>query len=98
MTSTQRTKNTHRNKEIRDLLFVTRPRFAVLPPTPGDVSTGTMDDHNHEEDEVEPGERTPAERKNVSNQDAHSKPKEEEATHLNPVTAPQAKLNHMSGT
>jgi hypothetical protein len=31
-----------------------------------------MDDHNHEEDEVEPGERTPAKRKEkVSNQDAH---------------------------
>jgi hypothetical protein len=32
-----------------------------------------MDDHDHEEDEVEPGEWTPAERKRkVSNQDAHS--------------------------
>jgi hypothetical protein len=56
----KRTKNTHRNKEIRNLFLIARPRFAVLPPAPGDISARAVDDHDHEEDEVEPGERTPA--------------------------------------
>jgi hypothetical protein len=61
---TQAQRSTHRNKEIRNLLLVSRPRFAVLSSAPGDVSSGAVDDHNHEEDEVEPGERTPVRKKN----------------------------------
>jgi len=56
-------RNTHRNKEIRNLLLIAGPRFAVLPTTPGDVSASAVDDHDHEEDEVEPGERTPVKEK-----------------------------------
>jgi hypothetical protein len=52
-------RETHRNKEIRNLFLVSRPRLAILPPAPGDIPRSTVDDHNHEEDEVEPGERTP---------------------------------------
>jgi hypothetical protein len=61
-----------------------------------------MDDHDHEEDEVEPGEWTPAERKkkSVIRMPTHKSTRMERSqkTHLNPVTAPQAKLNHISGT
>jgi hypothetical protein len=74
-------RETHRNKEVRNLLLISRPRLAILPPTPGNIPRSAMDDHNHEEDEVEPGERTPAKRnEKVSNQDAHSNKNRERRT------------------
>lgn len=51
---------THRNEKVRDSFLIARPGFAVLSAAPGDISRGAMDDHNHEEDEVEPGERAPS--------------------------------------
>jgi len=50
---------TYWNEKVRHGFLITRPGLAVLSAAPGNVSAGAVDDHNHEEDEVEPGERAP---------------------------------------
>ena len=46
----------YRNKQIRHLPFIFFPCFAILSPTPLNVSDGTMNDHGREEDRIKPWE------------------------------------------
>ena len=50
---------TYWNEKIWNLFLILSPGIAVLSSTPRDVSLGTMDDHDHEEDEVKPRKRAP---------------------------------------
>lgn len=52
---------TYWNEQIWDLFLILSPGIAVLSSTPRDVSLGTVDDHDHEEDKVKPRKRTPGE-------------------------------------
>jgi hypothetical protein len=46
----------YRDKQIRHLPFIFFPCFAILSPTPLNVSDGTMNDHGREEDRIKPWE------------------------------------------
>lgn len=59
---------THRDEQIGDLLLVALPSLAILSPAPVDIPVGAVDDHHHEENEVEPGERAPVDRLSVTAQ------------------------------
>jgi hypothetical protein len=50
---------TCRNEKVRDGFLVACPGLAVLSAAPGNVSGGAVNDHYHEEHEVEPWERAP---------------------------------------
>jgi hypothetical protein len=50
---------TYWNEKVRDGFLIARPGLAVLSAASGDISRSAVDDHDHEEDEVEPRERAP---------------------------------------
>lgn len=61
---------TYRDEEVRHPPFVLLPRLAVFLPAPLDIPSGAMNDHEREEDRIEPREwavetsdETPAQRK-----------------------------------
>ena len=91
----QRLCTTYRNEKVWNGFLVTCPRFAVLSAASGDVSGSAVNDHNHEEDEVEPGKRAPISR-NIS--DRKKLQSFAQTTHLNPVINPQAIEKNISGT
>jgi hypothetical protein len=51
---------THRDEQVRNGFLIACPSFAILPAASGDVPGGAVDNHRHEEDEVEPRERAPS--------------------------------------
>jgi hypothetical protein len=51
---------TDRNEKVRDGFLIACPGLAVLSAASGNISGGAVNDHHHEEDEVEPGERAPS--------------------------------------
>jgi hypothetical protein len=59
MTRTERAHATYRDEEVWHGFFVACPGFTVLSTASGDVSSGAVDDHDHEEDKVEPWEWAP---------------------------------------
>jgi hypothetical protein len=63
----RKTWKTYWNKEVGHFLLVALPGFAVFPATSSNVSASSVDDHDHEEDEVEPRERAPEVAHEVSN-------------------------------
>lgn len=50
---------THWNEDVGNSLLVLLPSLAVLASTSINVPLSTVNDHNHEEDEVKPREGTP---------------------------------------
>jgi hypothetical protein len=57
---------THRNEEVRNRFLIARPSLTILSPASGDVPSGAVDDHYHEEDKVEPWEWTPSSKRLIS--------------------------------
>lgn len=51
---------TYRDKQVRHLLFIPSPGVSILPATSCNVPPGTVYNHTHEENEVEPREWAPA--------------------------------------
>lgn len=50
---------TYWNEQIGDFSLILSPGLSVLSSAPRDVSLGTVNDHDHEEDKVKPRERAP---------------------------------------
>lgn len=85
-------------EQVRDLLLILSPGLAVLSATPRDVSLGTVDDHDHEEDKVKPRKRAPGREVSKSKGQGSCENQVESATYLNPVTRPQDIEKNISGT
>jgi hypothetical protein len=89
---------TYREEQIGDFLLILSPGLAVLSTTPRDISLGTVDDHDHEEDKVKP--RKGASERIVSNCNGQASGLSliGRAAYLNPVMRPQDIEKNMSGT
>lgn len=85
------------DEEVGNLLFVLGPCFTVLVAASSDVSTGAMDDHDHEEDKVKPRKRASVEEIGCV-RNCHRDMAAFEATYPKPVTRPHDIEKNMSGT
>lgn len=50
---------TYWDEDVGDLLLVALPGLAILPPASVDIPVSAVNDHDHEENEVEPREGAP---------------------------------------
>lgn len=83
---------TYWDENVWNLFLVAFPSLTVLPTTSMNVPPGTVDNHDHEENKVEPGKRTPRRMLAVCLLI------DTLATHLNPVIKPHDIEKNMSGT
>lgn len=88
----------YRYKNVRDLFLVSCPGLAVLPPAPHNISPCSMNNHDHEEDEIKPGKWASIKRMNVSCQLNLYAPSNRRIAYLKPVISPQAIEKNISGT
>lgn len=88
---------THRDKNVRDFFLILLPGFAILSPASHNISPCSMNDHDHEENEIKPRKEAPTSRQSATNRIFHNSAYSR-WTYSKPVISPQDMEKNISGT